>query len=110
MKTPAALYVEANQPMVIDDLDLPDPGPTHVLVRQFASGVCHSQLHELNRPNPRLPSVLGHESTGIVEAVGSEVTHVREGDHVMVTWVPRNASPTSPPPTPARVTYRGKQV
>ncbi len=52
--------------MVIDDIDLPDPGPTQVLVRQFATGVCHSQLHELDRPNPTLPLVLGHESTGIV--------------------------------------------
>ena len=63
-KTPAAIYVESGKPMVIDDIDLPDPGPTQVTVRHFATGVCHSQLHELNRPNPTLPLVLGHESTG----------------------------------------------
>ena len=38
MKTPAAIYVEAGKPMVIDDIDLPDPGPTHVVVKQYATG------------------------------------------------------------------------
>ena len=110
MQTPAAIYVESGKPMVIDDLALPDPGPTQVLVRHFATGVCHSQLHELNRPNPALPLVLGHESTGVVTAAGNAVTHVREGDHVMVTWVQRNATRYTPPPTPANVTYRGQPV
>ncbi|HEV7663221.1 MAG TPA: zinc-binding dehydrogenase [Chloroflexota bacterium] len=110
MKTPAAIYVEAGKPLVVDDIDLPEPGPTQVLIRQFATGVCHSQLHELHRPNPMLPLVLGHESTGVVQAVGAEVTHVKEGDHVMVTWVQRNATRATPRPTPARVTYDGRQV
>lgn len=110
MKSAAAIYVEAGHPMVIDDIDLPDPGPTQVLVRQFATGVCHSQLHELHRPNPTLPLVLGHEATGVVQAVGREVEHVKEGDHVMVTWVQRNATRATPRPTPAEVTYRGQRV
>src|SRR5918912_3896466 len=110
MQSPAAIYVEAGKPMVIDDIDLPDPGPTQVVVRQFATGVCHSQLHELNRPNPALPLVLGHESTGVVTRVGRQVSHVKEGDHVMVTWVPRNATRTTPLPVPANVTYNGQQV
>jgi Zn-dependent alcohol dehydrogenase len=109
-KTPAAIYVEPGKPMVIDEIDLPDPGPTQVSVRQFATGVCHSQLHELHRPEPKLPMVLGHESTGVVTAVGRDVTHVREGDHVMVTWVPRSATREAPLPTPALVTYGGKTV
>jgi Zn-dependent alcohol dehydrogenase len=110
MKTPAAIFVGTGQPMVIDDIELPDPGPTQVLVRQFATGVCHSQLHELNRPNPTVPLVLGHESTGVVSAVGDQVSHVKEGDHVMVTWVQRNATRSTPRPTPANVTYKGQQV
>ena len=110
MKSPAAIYVEAGKPMVVDDIDLPDPGPTQVLVRHFATGVCHSQLHELHRPNPTLPLVLGHESSGVVNAIGTDVKHVKEGDHVMVTWVQRNATRTSPRPTPAHVTYRGQEV
>ena len=102
MKTPAAIFVESGKPLVVDDIDLPDPGPTQVAIRHFATGVCHSQLHELNRPNPNLPCVLGHESTGVVTGVGSDVTHVREGDHVMVTWVQRRAAATTPRPTPGR--------
>jgi Zn-dependent alcohol dehydrogenase len=94
--------------MVIDDIDLPDPGPTQVLVKQFATGVCHSRLHELDRPNPTLPLVLGHESTGIVVSAGKEVTNVKEGDHVMVTWVPR--TPGGRAPIPARVMYKGDEV
>ena len=108
-KTPAAIYVESGKPMVIDDIDLPDPGPSHVLVRQYATGVCHSQLHELDRPNPTLPLVLGHESTGVVVAKGSGVSHVKEGDNVMVTWVQRNPV-SGPRPVPAKVTYRGDDV
>jgi len=83
MKTPAAMFVEAGKPLVVDDIDLPEPGPTQVAVRHFATGVCHSQLHELHRPSPNLPSVLGHESTGVVTAVGRDVSHVKEGDHVI---------------------------
>jgi Zn-dependent alcohol dehydrogenase len=108
MKTPAAILTRAGQPMVIDDLDLPDPGPTHVAIRQFATGVCHSQLHELANPQPTVPLVLGHESTGVVTAVGREVKHVKEGDNVMVTWVQRNAAPGTPLPTPAPITYKGQ--
>jgi Zn-dependent alcohol dehydrogenase len=107
-KTPAAIYIETGKPMVIDDIDLPDPGPTQVLIKQFATGVCHSQLHELDRPTPNLPLVLGHESTGIVTAAGKEVTHVKEGDHVMVTWVPRQ--PGGRAPIVAKVGYKGDEV
>lgn len=109
MKTPAALFVESGKPLIIDDVDLPDPGPTQVLIRQFATGVCHSQLHELDRPNPAVPVLLGHESTGIVTAAGKDVPHVKEGDHVMVTWVPRNFN-SDRQPIPAKVMYKGTQV
>jgi Zn-dependent alcohol dehydrogenase len=110
MKSPAAILLQAGQPMVVDDLDLPDPGPTQVAVRHFATGVCHSQLHELANPNPDVPLVLGHESSGVVSAAGSEVRHVKEGDHVMVTWVQRNAGPGTQLPTPAQVTYQGRPI
>jgi Zn-dependent alcohol dehydrogenase len=107
-RTPGAIYIELGKPMVIDEIELPDPGPTQVLVKQFATGVCHSQLHELDRPNPTLPLVLGHESTGVVVSAGKEVTNVKEGDHVMVTWVPR--TPGGRAPIPARVMYKGEEV
>ena len=57
---------------------LPDPGPTQVEVKLFASGICHSQLHQLGRPNSPVPMVLGHEATGVVTRVGRDVTYVHE--------------------------------
>lgn len=80
---------ELGTPLRVDEVKLPDPGPYQVVVKQYASGVCHSQLHQIHRQRPSAV-ILGHESTGIVVAKGREVTHVKEGDDVMVTWVPRD--------------------
>ncbi len=91
MPTPARVVVCPAEPgpLRIDEIALPDPGPHQVVVQQFASGICHSQLHQMHGPRG-VPQLLGHESTGTVVAAGSEVSHVREGDRVMVTWVPRS--------------------
>jgi len=93
MTTPARVVVVPKDPgpLEIHDLSLPDPGPHHVVVKQYASGICHSQLHQMHAPR-RSPVVLGHESTGIVLKVGSEVSDIAEGDTVMLTWVPKDAA------------------
>jgi Zn-dependent alcohol dehydrogenase len=94
----AAIFVEPNQPLVVDEVEFPDPGPDQVLVKLFSSGVCHSQLHTMGRParpGHRLPALLGHESTGVVAAKGAGVKHVKEGDHVITTWVDRDNSTTT---------------
>jgi Zn-dependent alcohol dehydrogenase len=96
----AAILVEPNRPLVVDEIEFPDPGPDQVLVKLFASGVCHSQIHTMRRParpGQRLPALLGHESTGVVVAKGRAVSHVKEGDHVITTWVDRNNSNTPLP-------------
>jgi Zn-dependent alcohol dehydrogenase len=91
------------------------------LVKLFASGVCHSQLHTMKRPprpGHRLPELLGHESTGIVVAKGRDVRHVKEGDHVITTWVDRDNSTTDQPlvmhalndRTQYPANWRGKEV
>ncbi len=102
MGTPARVVVLPKDTSVlrIEELELPDPGPTQVVVKQFASGICHSQLHQMHRPRTS-PVILGHESTGVVLATGRDVTHVREGDTVLVTWVPRNAVAATAPPVRA---------
>ena len=87
-------------PLEIVSIDLPDPGPFQVLVKQHASGVCHSQLHQMHRPRAN-PVILGHESTGTVLSTGNQVSHVKAGDTVLVTWVPRNISQTGRAPEPA---------
>ena len=108
MGTQARVVVlpQAMAPLQVQEVDLPDPGPTQVVVRQFASGVCHSQLHQMHRPRES-PVVLGHESTGVVIKKGSAVTHVDEGDTVLVTWVPRDAAHVSEPPAAATVSLDG---
>src|SRR3954468_13491817 len=86
----AAIYVEPNKPLVVDEVEFADPGPDQVLVKLFSSGVCHSQLHTMQRParpGQRLPALLGHEATGVVVAKGRDVHHVKEGDRVFTTWV-----------------------
>ena len=80
----AAVLHEVGQPLVIEDVSLDKPGPREVLVRTAAAGVCHSDLHFVDGLYPfRLPVVLGHESAGIVEEVGADVTYVKPGDHVI---------------------------
>lgn len=98
MPTSASVVVvpQESGPLTVEQVTLPDPGPHQVVVRQYASGICHSQLHEMHRERTA-PVILGHESTGIVLQTGSEVNHVREGDTVLVTWVPRDVTATSRP-------------
>jgi Zn-dependent alcohol dehydrogenase len=104
MGTPARVVVlpKDSARLRIEDLTLPDPGPQQVVIRQFASGICHSQLHQMHNPR-QSPVVLGHESTGVVLKAGSAVSHVTEGDIVLVTWVPRNATAEAAPPEPAQL-------
>jgi S-(hydroxymethyl)glutathione dehydrogenase/alcohol dehydrogenase len=69
-----------------DELGLRDPGATEVVVRTIAAGVCHSDLSVVDGTIPwPSPSVLGHEGAGVVEEVGSAVTMVKPGDHVVVS-------------------------
>ena len=92
MPTPARVIFlpEADEPLAIERVDLPDPSDFQVVVRQYASGICHSQLHQMHNPRNG-DQILGHEATGEVIKVGSQVTNVQAGDVVFVTWVPRNA-------------------
>ena len=111
MPTHAQVVVlpEETGPLQIQDLVLPDPGPTQVVVQQYASGVCHSQLHQMHRPR-KSPVLLGHESTGVVIGKGTDVTHLDEGDTVLVTWVPRDATNTDTTPSAAILDVDGGQA
>ncbi len=85
MDIAAAIYREPHQPLSIETVTLDAPGDNEVLVRTVASGVCHSDLHifEGTVLGGRGSIILGHEGAGVVEAVGSAVTHVAVGDHVV---------------------------
>ena len=80
----AAVLREVGKPLLIEDVSIGKPGPHEVLIRTKAAGVCHSDLHFVEGKYPfPLPAVLGHESAGVVEAVGSEVRTCKVGDHVI---------------------------
>ena len=70
---------------VTDALEVRQPGPKEVRVQMAAAGVCHSDLSVIDGTIPfPAPAVLGHEGAGVVESVGSAVTSVRPGDHVVI--------------------------
>ena len=109
MTTRAAIQITSGQPLIIDELQLADPRPEQAVVKLLASGICHSQVHELHDDRAR-PTTFGHEATGVVIRAGSEVTRVREGDHVIVTWVRRNALPLGQEDRWCGASYRGSPI
>lgn len=84
----AAIALEPQGQVRVEEVELSPPGHGEVLVRLMASGVCHSDWHILKGEwGDRLfPLILGHEGAGIVEAVGDGVTTPRIGDHVILSW------------------------
>lgn len=79
-----------SKPLKIVELELDDPGPDEVLIRIRAAGLCHSDLSVVdgNRVRPT-PMLLGHEASGIVEKVGSNVTDLEIGEQVTTVFLPR---------------------
>src|SRR5205809_3026478 len=123
----AAVQHAPNQPLTIEDFSLTKPKSREVLLRTAFAGLCHSDLHFIEGlyPHPT-PCVLGHESAGIVEAVGDGVTYVQPGDHVItclsvfcgtcpqcVTGHPNlceNTDVKMPPGQARRMSWKGEQM
>ncbi|GHI03661.1 alcohol dehydrogenase [Streptomyces cellostaticus] len=85
--TRAAVVESGGAPFTLTDVELDAPGPHEVLVRMVATGLCHTDLSVASGALPfPLPGVLGHEGAGVVEAVGSQVTGVAAGDHVVLSF------------------------
>src|ERR1700683_3632257 len=91
MKIRAAVLEEFAKPLVVQEVDLADPGPGEVLVRLVACGVCHTDLYTASGVDPSgyAPTVLGHEGAGVVERCGKGVSLVRAGDHVVTLFSPQ---------------------
>ena len=86
----AAVVRALGEPLVVEEVPVPDPGPGEILVRIAATGVCHTDLHAAKGDwpvKPRPPFIPGHEGIGHVAAVGREVRGVKEGDRVGVAWL-----------------------
>ncbi len=80
----AAVLFEAGKPLEIHEVSVSKPGPREVLIRTAAVGVCRSDLHFVDGAFPHpVPTVPGHEAAGVIEAVGSDVAHLKPGDHVI---------------------------
>ncbi|MBC3953711.1 MULTISPECIES: alcohol dehydrogenase AdhP [Pseudomonas] len=89
-KMQAAVVEAFGKPLVMRQLDIPEPGPGQILIKTEACGVCHTDLHAARgdwpvKPSP--PFIPGHEGIGVVVALGAGVTSVQEGERVGVPWL-----------------------
>ncbi len=86
----AAVVRAFGEPLTIEEVAIPVPAAGEVLVKIVATGVCHTDLHAADgdwpvKPTP--PFIPGHEGAGIVAAVGTGVTNLKEGDPVGIAWL-----------------------
>jgi len=89
MKFRAAVLHRTNTPLAVEEVELAGLQPGDVLVRLRACGLCHTDLEAIQGGLVYpLPIILGHEAAGVVEAVGSGVSQVAPGDHVICSWNP----------------------
>ena len=102
------------EPVTVETIVVPDPGPGEAVVQVQACGVCHTDLHYREGGiTDDFPFLLGHEAAGVVESVGEGVTDVAPGDFVILNWravcgqsaapaVAASPGTASPPTTPRR--------
>jgi S-(hydroxymethyl)glutathione dehydrogenase/alcohol dehydrogenase len=90
VKVRAAIAYEPGQPLVVDEVELHGPKAGEVLVEIRATGVCHTDEFTRSGADPEglFPTILGHEGAGVVVDVGSGVTTLHEGDHVIPLYTP----------------------
>lgn len=86
----APVFRAVGTPMVLEEITVAPPGQGEVLVRMAAGGVCHSCLHSIDGSleGTPLPIILGDEGAGVVAGIGSGVTGLEAGDHVVLSWAP----------------------
>jgi len=83
----AVVAREKGEPVSVETINVPDPGPGEAVVKVQACGVCHTDLHYREGGiNDEFPFLLGHEAAGVVETVGEGVTEVAPGDFVVLNW------------------------
>ena len=106
----AAILVESKTPLILADIELPNRLEFgQVLVDLHYSGICGAQINEIDAvkgADKFLPHLLGHEGSGIVQKIGTGVTTVKKGDHVVLHWRPSKGIQA---PTP-KYNWDGKQI
>src|SRR5919198_2755937 len=85
----AMALTKRGEPLSLEELSEPEPGPDQIRVRVEACGVCRTDLHVADGelPDPKLPLVLGHQIVGAVDAVGADVEGIEPGQRVGVPWL-----------------------
>ena len=87
MRTAGVVSRSKGEPVSLETIVVPDPGPGEALVRVQACGVCHTHLHYREGGiGDDFPFLLGHEAAGVVEQVGPDVVNVAPGDYVILAW------------------------
>lgn len=104
----AAVIREAGGAFLLEQVSLALPRPAEVLVRVVATGVCHTDMlvRDQGYTTP-LPMILGHEGSGVVEAIGSDVTTIMVGDHVVMTYMSCGLCDTCESGHPAHCEHMG---
>ena len=83
----AVVAHKKSEPVTVETINVPDPGPGEALVKVQACGVCHTDLHYREGGiSEDFPFLLGHEAAGVVESVGDDVVDVAPGDYVVLNW------------------------
>lgn len=82
----AALARRPQAPLLLEDIDVAAPRPDEILVKMVASGICHTDIVCRDGFPVPMPIVLGHEGSGVVEAVGTDVKGFAPGDHVVMSF------------------------
>jgi len=90
MEIKAAVAYKANEPLVIEKVNLDGPKENEVLIEIKATGVCHTDAFTLSGADPEglFPTILGHEGAGVVIETGSQVRSLKSGDHVIPLYTP----------------------
>ncbi len=92
MKSKAAIFTEIGKPLIVDEIEVDDPGPGECLVKLDATGLCHTEIWYMDGGdnvdyNALKPRILGHEGGGVVVKTGAGVTSLVEGDHVVPLYI-----------------------
>ena len=106
----AAILIESKKSLLVENIDLPSKLEFgQVLVKVLYSGLCGAQINEIDAikgPDKFLPHLLGHEGSGIVQEIGSGVTTICKGDHVVLHWRPSSGIQAATP----KYSFKGSQV